>query len=67
MQPFLVLILIVVFSGCSSAGPFVTNISSDGRGSLVIEKQKIEFNGLTWTVSNESVSTATIKVVSEEK
>ncbi|MDQ9451136.1 hypothetical protein RF145_08040, partial [Escherichia coli] len=35
----LVFLSSVILAGCSSqAGPFVTNISSDGRGGLVVEK-----------------------------
>lgn len=61
------LFCLVLFSGCtyfnSSAGPFVTNISSDGKGNLIIEKSTVKFNDLSNTVYNDNVSTTTIKVV----
>ncbi len=37
----------LLLTGCSTAGPFVTNISSDGKGNLVIEKNIVHFNGFT--------------------
>ena len=48
-------------SGCvSTAGPFVTNISSDGHGGLVVEKAMVEYNYWTSTVSTKNVTTSTI-------
>lgn len=44
--------LAVVLSGCSSAGPFVTNISSDGQGGLLIEKDTVNLNNFTGTISS---------------
>ena len=49
---------------CSTAGPFVTNISSDGRGNLIIEKSMVQMNAFTGTVSNTNATTSTIRVVS---
>lgn len=49
-------------AGCTTAGPFVTSISSDGRGNLIVEKCMVKLNGFTGTVSNESPSTTTIKL-----
>ena len=35
---------LLVLSGCSTAGPFVTSISSDGQGGLIVEKAYIEYS-----------------------
>ena len=65
--PLVLLMGSVMLVGCSTAGPFVTNISSDGRGNLIIEKTKVEYNAFTGTVSNEDTTTTTIKVIPEDK
>ena len=47
--------------GCAStAGPFVTNISSDGQGGLVVEKCMVKFEQFTSTVSNDNCTSTTI-------
>ena len=51
-----------VLVGCSRAGPFVTNISADGAGGLVIERCAVEFNGWTGTVSNTDCTSSQIRV-----
>lgn len=51
-----------LLSGCSMAGPFVTNISSDGEGGLIVNKMMVEFNGFTGTVTNKDMTTETIKL-----
>ncbi|TXL12589.1 hypothetical protein BMR05_14870 [Methylococcaceae bacterium HT4] len=45
------LFVVLSVSGCSTAGPYVTNISSDGNNGLNIEKCGVEMNGFTGTVS----------------
>ncbi|MCU0652262.1 MAG: hypothetical protein MUC39_04910 [Candidatus Omnitrophica bacterium] len=57
-----VLLFLVVLAGCSSAGPFVTNISSDGRGGLNIEKQKVQYNGFLGTVSTIETTNSNIQL-----
>ena len=53
-----------ILSGCSTAGPFVTNISSDGRGNLIIEKNMARFNAFTGVLSlGEQPITSSIKFV----
>ncbi len=49
-------------AGCTTAGPFVTSISSDGRGNLVVEKSLVKLNSFTGTVSNVDPSSTTIKL-----
>ena len=41
---FFILILGLVLTGCSYAGPFVTNISQNKDGTLTIEKCMVEHN-----------------------
>jgi type IV secretion system protein VirB7 len=55
----LVGLLALGVSACSTAGPFVTSISSDGAGGLTIEKNTIEFNYFTNTVSSGDNPTTT--------
>lgn len=57
---FIFLIFLSSIGGCSSAGPFITNISSDGRGNLIVEKTTVEHNGFTGTISNKNTTTSTI-------
>lgn len=57
-----VAILALFACSCSTAGPFVTNISSDGKGNLVIEKSMVQMNAFTGTVSNVKPTTTTIRV-----
>lgn len=68
MKKSLFLILsVILISGCSTAGPFVSNISSDGKGNLIIEKQRIKHDGFSGIISTEDTTTQTIRVISEDK
>jgi type IV secretion system protein VirB7 len=59
-------VAIGALTGCSTAGPFVTSISSDGKGDLIVEKNTIHVNGLTGMVSaGENPTTEVIKVLPE--
>ena len=58
---------ITIVSGCTTAGPFVTSISSDGQGNLIIEKSRVKMNAFMGTVSNEGGTTTTIRILPEEK
>jgi hypothetical protein len=53
---------VLVVAGCSTAGPFVTGISSDGRGGLIVEKAMVSYNSFTGTVSTKDHTTSTIQV-----
>ena len=49
----MLLSILAIAAGCTSqAGPFVTNISSDGRGGLVVEKCMISLQRQLATVEN---------------
>lgn len=53
---------IALLTGCSSAGPYVTNVSSDGNNGLNVEKCSVEFNSFTGTISNTNCSSQHIKL-----
>ena len=53
-------------SGCTMAGPYVSNISSDGRGKLIIEKCMVEANALMGTVSNKNCTTSEMVIMHRE-
>jgi len=55
-------VLAVILGGCSTAGPFITNISSDGRGGLNIEKCKLYFETWKGTVSNYDCRASSIQM-----
>lgn len=58
----------LLLDGCTSAGPFVTNVSSDGKGNLIVEKNTVHMNAFMGTVSSgDNPITQTIRVVPEEK
>ena len=48
--------------GCSTAGPFVTNISSDGAGGLTVEKCLLHFNGWNGNMSNTDCTNVNLKL-----
>lgn len=51
---------------CTTAGPFVTSISSDGRGNLIVEKSMVEYNSFMGVVSNKATTTSSIKLLDEQ-
>ena len=48
--------------GCTTAGPFVTSISSDGKGGLIVEKSQVEFNGIMGTIGTTQATSSTIQL-----
>lgn len=58
---------LIFVNGCTTCGPFVTNISSDGKGNLLVEKANIELNTFTGDMKTIKTSTSVIKVGSEDK
>jgi len=49
-------------AGCTTAGPYVTNISSDGNNGLNIEKCGVQMNAFTGTVSNVDCLSQSIRL-----
>lgn len=62
MKKILTIALVAMLAACTSAGPFVTNISSDGNSGLTIEKCQVHMNAFMGTVSNDSCTTTQIKL-----
>ena len=60
---FALLALVFLGCSCSTAGPFVTSISSDGKGNLIIEKSMVHMNPFTGVVSNTAATTSTIRIL----
>lgn len=56
------LFLLTLLQGCTTAGPYVTNISSDGNNGLNIERCFVYFNGVVGTVSTGDCSSQNIKL-----
>lgn len=56
------LCVVALASACTTAGPFVTNISSDGTNGLNIEKCSLYFNSFSGTVSNKNCTTQKIQL-----
>ena len=62
MKKLVMLLVIPLLAGCTTAGPFVTNISSDGRGGLNIEKSKVEYNMFLGVVSTTDTTNTNIQL-----
>jgi len=58
----LLLASVILLVGCSTAGPFVTSISSDGRGNLIVDKAHVEFNSFVGTISTKDATSSTINL-----
>ena len=61
MRIALILALLTVV-GCSTAGPFVTSVSSNWRGGIVVEKCSITLNQFTSTISNKDCHQSQIQL-----
>lgn len=62
MKRAIVIGFTMLLAACTNAGPFVTNISSDGNSGLIIEKCQIHMNAFMGTVSNDNCTSTQIKV-----
>ncbi len=65
MKRLSLILIAIFFVGCSSTGPYVTAISSNGRGGLIIEKSKVQYNSFTGTITSKDTSTTEIQVIPE--
>lgn len=62
-QIIMAIISTFAISGCASkAGPFVTSISSDGRGGLIVEKCMAKFDPWMSTVNNDDCTSTTMRI-----
>ena len=62
MKPHLIAALLLALTGCTTAGPYVTNISSDGANGLNIEKCSVHMNAFMGTVSTGDCTAQSIKI-----
>ena len=63
MKRLILATILLLATGCSTAGPFVISISSDGNGNLIVEKGYVMFNGWTGTIHNiENTKVTKIKL-----
>ena len=59
----LLLSVTIFVSGCvGKYGPFVTDISPDGKGGIVVEKSMLVVNNFTGDITVEDVTTKTIYI-----
>lgn len=58
-----VLSVAMFLSGCTTVGPLVTNIYSNGKGELVVEKAFIELNTFTGSMKQINQTSSNIKVL----
>ena len=59
MQKLFLLFIFFILTGCTTAGPFVTNISRHKDGTLTIEKCLVEYTGFG-TLSNKNCTVSKI-------
>jgi len=62
MKIFILSLITIAICGCTTAGPFVTNISSDGEGGLIIQKGYAEFNYFVGVLGNKEAGESSIKI-----
>ena len=58
----IVFCVVILLVGCTTAGPYVTNISSDGANGLNIEKCKVELNAFLGVINTGDCSNSSIKL-----
>jgi len=66
MRTFGALFVAASLCGCSTAGPFVTSISSDGQGNLVIEKAMVELNSFVGVITTKPGASSFVTVVAND-
>ena len=55
---------VLCVAGCTTAGPYVTNISSDGAGGFNVEKCSVKYNILLHAVSTSDCYSSSLKLTS---
>lgn len=51
MNKVFILFTLLLLSACTTAGPFVTNISQNKDGTLTLEKCQVEHNAFTGAIA----------------
>ena len=67
MNRILAVTILLGMTGCSFAGPYVTNISPAGDQGILVEKCKVQYNSLTSNISTESCNTSYVWLGNEAK
>ena len=57
----------LLLTACTTAGPYVTNISSDGANGLNIEKCKVELNAFLGVISTGECSNSALKLTNQNR
>lgn len=57
-----IILLSLLCTSCTTAGPFVTNISNGGSNTINVEKCSVEFNGFTGAITNTGCNTSKIQL-----
>lgn len=61
MRVAYIVVAVAALAGCASqAGPFVTNISSDGKGGIVVEKCMVRLDRMINTVESANCTNTPI-------
>ena len=55
--------LLACLQACTTAGPFVTNISNDGSNNLTVEKCLVHMNGFFGVMSTGECTSQNIKLL----
>lgn len=56
------LLLTTATAACTTAGPYVTGITSDGNNGLYIEKCHVKLNSFAGTIANSGCTSQHVKV-----
>ena len=51
MQKFFLILIAFALQACTYAGPFVTHISQNKEGALIVEKCMVEHNALSGAIA----------------
>lgn len=62
MKLIIFIATVLAMAGCTTAGPYVTNISSDGSNGLNIEKCKVELNMFLGVVNTGDCYTSSLRL-----
>jgi hypothetical protein len=62
MKTLFLVCTLALLSGCSTAGPFVTNIGNDGRGGITVEKCMVHLNAFMGVVNNSDCTNMDIQL-----
>ena len=60
MKKLFILSTLFLISACTTAGPFVTNISQNKEGSLTLEKCQVEHNAFTGAIATVNCTTSKV-------